>query len=400
MEQSNNSSIVKKHQSAITKTSSLVNRGLSLSDNLSIEIVDDINLNEVARIVDFEDQVKILKLSPSGKSLVVYFKDGKFQRRAINLSNYSESGKILQRYSGHKLSVTCLDITNNEKYMISGSHAGEIIKWNFQNGSILSRQIEKTHSWGDSGISIYGIKIFPDESKFSTISTYNNRINLHSFANLSMIDSHPGEFESVMFYSSISDNGERAITSGVNLGVYLWNLSAKNGVVFSPIDDVVSEHPVSISANGKRVAFEWLEDQAIDIIDFDSHKSLWRAHLFSPEYVFEQNWPKPDSGKTQYIKYAQGNIGEKVLLSNNTTTKNKTSHFSEFKITSFYLSDDGRICIAGTSFGDLLLLVYSEDPKIYCYHAFDSEVVATDYCSKHKLITAASKDNEIVVWSY
>ena len=83
MERPDNSSIIKRHQKAITKASSLVNRGLSLSDNLSIAVVDDINLSEVARIVDVEDQAKTLKLSPSGKSLVVYFKNGKLVNRTV-----------------------------------------------------------------------------------------------------------------------------------------------------------------------------------------------------------------------------------------------------------------------------------------------------------------------------
>jgi WD40 repeat protein len=75
-----------------------------------------------------------------------------------------ETGEIIRRYSGHTAFVWSLDLSPDEKYILSGSNNGEVILWDFSTGEELYRLNAHTQP-------VLSVKFSPDGKYAYAVST-------------------------------------------------------------------------------------------------------------------------------------------------------------------------------------------------------------------------------------
>lgn len=389
------SALIKSNEQRLAKPStSLIDRGLDLSAGLSINANPFENIEEAFRLNSLPEMVNLLEFSPSGEYLVSVSKDKK-----IRLWD-TRSGNLHHVFEGHKDKISCLDISQSQTYMVSSDWSGQTIIWDLVSKALRKRLFNPTkNTIKINQPETIGLKISVDEKSITSINIF-DRILLHSFPVFELRLENVGFFESVVNTPCFSIDGRNVLSVGLGGRLFFWDISTNSKRIVSPMDGFLAEPIISLSADGKHALFIWSEEPVIDLISTSSQESLFRVHLYSQDHLYEQPSSKPQSKNVGYYQYARGDLGSLVALTTEEPKSQNTKHFSDFKLNSLNISSDAKLCVAGSSFEDLVLISFGGDLKAFVYHVFNTSVINTAFSSKKRLIAANSVNNEVIVWSF
>lgn len=389
------SALIKSNEQRLAKPStSLIDRGLDLSAGLSINANPFENIEEAFRLNSLPEMVTLLEFSPSGEYLVSVSKDKK-----IRLWD-TRSGNLHHVFEGHKDKISCLDISQSQTYMVSSDWSGQTIIWDLVSKALRKRLFNPTkNTIKINQPETIGLKISVDEKSITSINIF-DRILLHSFPVFELRLENVGFFESVVNTPCFSIDGRNVLSVGLGGRLFFWDISTNSKRIVSPMVGFLAEPIISLSADGKHALFIWSEEPVIDLISTSSQESLFRVHLYSQDHLYEQPSSKPQSKNVGYYQYARGDLGSLVALTTEEPKSQNTKHFSDFKLNSLNISSDAKLCVAGSSFEDLVLISFGGDLKAFVYHVFNTSVINTAFSSKKRLIAANSVNNEVIVWSF
>jgi len=424
-------------KSAITKTtehslqissSSIVDRGLGLSDELTIFTNPFDYIKEKYRL-SVPDEIGRMGFSPSGKYLVAVTRNKLFMRNGKWDIKWDAKIYIWDMDTGSQLAVFPTKFTTqgfdffaSETKLIS-SNGATISVWDldrleliqskyheaallsdYYNGPIeVSRETEDEIPFGPVA-DFQGIKVFESHNEILALEPlhYARVFDLSSLEELRMYE---GEFEAVYEHVRFSESGRMAISSGVVGQLSLWKYEPTVSMKCVQLDDYIIEDPVAISGDGKTCAATWFKKPIIYFID-TKELSIKHQVIFRNEYKHHSLAKydnAPISNKAVTANYNYGQENSLVHLISGGNDGNVLRSPEDFSITGIDLSKDGSISIAGTEQGDLILIDLRRTPKVYNYRV-GKKIYDTKLCSRRKLIAAAVDTQEIarevIVLSY
>jgi WD40 repeat protein len=158
------------------------------------------------------------------------------------LNSKSQSVNYEKILKGHDRIITCFDIDQNEKYIISGSFGGDIIIWNYKEGT----QLKKIPGL-DANVS--SISISPDSKYFAVGFSSNNKnaigvtdnclkiFSLNTFNLIKNLSIYPDRYEKLGLIPELnymtpngikrvvfSNDGNKLAAITLNGDVFIWDI--------------------------------------------------------------------------------------------------------------------------------------------------------------------------------
>ncbi|XP_023219169.1 U3 small nucleolar RNA-interacting protein 2-like [Centruroides sculpturatus] len=150
---------------------------------------------------------------------------GRLQEKIADKYDFTES-EIIHIMKGHKLPVTCLAVTSNQKYIFSGSKDCSIIKWCLQTGKRLKtihggrKGTEEQHVGHTDHVLCLAVS---SDSKYLASGGRNNLIhiwNVETMEKLHTFKGHKDAISGLVFQKGT----HQLISTSFDRSVKLWNL--------------------------------------------------------------------------------------------------------------------------------------------------------------------------------
>ncbi|MEO9802835.1 MAG: caspase family protein [Reichenbachiella sp.] len=381
-------------------------------------------------------------------SILANSNDGKFAVSAghtnfiINLWDL-EAKQFIRYFKGHRASITSLNISDNSRYLLSGSNDGEIICWNLQNGHIIARYKGHKEPVSQALFSLSFDTIF-SSSYDRTVRYWHRetgqqlkRLRAHQQRSTALTAvSHKLNDELVHKESyqlggvtclEISPDGKYLLSGGFDKRIRKWeirrgkkvneyrgHLDTVNGLVFLnngdsfvssskdgsikiwhddynvPVRDFVFAHPygvtsLDVSPDGKRIISSgfrqlklWDLESLLDEKTFDFNSTIFTKFTNNQAFIY--------TGSQGYVYQSDvsynGTIANRIRFQFNSPTS---------KIKSLKLSPSGKRILIG---GDMMTRMWDLHTNKISWHLLESKT--TDKIEPiYKEYYFASNNNEL-----
>lgn len=428
-----NKPVIQKKGEITRSQSSMVDRGLNLSLQLSPPPNPFENINMLYEFPGIKNpNDSVIKFSPCGSFLAASVVSNQ-----INVWDL-DTGDLVGSYSGLNGSPDCIDISKRKNILAAAGDYGRVVVWDIKANKIIHQEVYKGKeseiskmfgsSYGKYDHKFSNIKIHEMESKIIivgkpgliTLNTKDYSAKEKPFPTdrplLSTSVDGKTEYNKDLPKKGAFPTGRSVIEMSFD-GDYLFYKDAfANCMIYDVQRETKNKigklkdlpHLFDISSNGKRAIIggkdhwaEYPEESFFDLVDISSTSIINRV-LIQPSR--KGDLPSP-SNRGHYFSYSQGEYGETIRLTNLVLNNQQTYDWYDLSFENISLSEDGSCGIAGNSFGDLLLLDYHNLPQVYVIKVLEHStwrIYSTAISSNSKKIAfvAGAFGASLFIWSY
>ena len=291
------------------------------------------------------------------------------------------SGKLLKTLKGHKSYVHSVAISQDGKYIVSGSGDNTIKIWDRSSGKLLKTL--KGHK-----DSVWSVAISQD-GKYIVSGSEDKTIKIWDRSSGKLLKTLKGHKDSV-WSVAISQDGKYIVSGSEDKTIKIWDRSS--GKLLKTLkghkDSVLS---VAISQDGKYiVSGSW--DGTIKIWDRSNGKLL--------KTLKEHKYPVRSVAISQDGKYIVSDSGDKTIKirdrSNGKLLKTLEGH--KYPVESVAISQDGKYIVSGSFDSTIKIWQRSSGKLLKTLKGHKGYVLSVAISQDGKYIVSGSDDKTIKVW--
>ncbi len=302
-----------------------------------------------------------------------------FIKQTNKINSFDKS--FIATFLGHTAAVTCIEITNDNKFIVTGSRDKFIRVWDIETGKV-----------------IFLLKGHDDDINCLTISEDNNYIvsgaddhkvkvwNLHSGKLVKSFDAHSASITSV----AISHDNELIISGSKDFTIKGWNVN-KNKEVFS------------LDQNDEMISSVFINSDFNTITSVSTDNVLKQWDLETCKLLKEQNI-SDDPNITSLISkdgffYFYSSLDNKARLIDIFTNKEVQKFDNEYDfISSTALSKDNKYCATGSENKLLKIYCTQSGETLNILQGHNNSIESICFDNENKYVITGSSDNTVKIW--
>lgn len=321
---------------------------IAISDNNNVTVYELDGFAEVSKIKT--DDCFDVRFNSDASLIFSVGHNGKVQRFDV------KSGELLCEYEGISFDVHCLEITEDDKYIVAGSTDQKVCVWDVESGNRIS-----SYFHGDG---LYDVAVSKD-GKIITSVGVDRKVYIAELETGKVLKRlpHADEIHTV----AIDPNGQYIVAGGYDNVVYVWG-------------------------------FNTLDVGNLQVIDKDNAADVKLIGKLN----YHEGWVFDADISHDNTKIASAERGE-IIKVNICDVKSKSviqSFEMEQAPVEIRFSSNDRYLLCKGEMGDLCIWDILEREVIYSSKENDEEVISVDISSDDKYLVTGGRHGEVKLWDF
>lgn len=322
---------------------------IAISDNDYVTIYELDGFEEIAKIKLTDDCFDV-RFNSDASLLFSVGHNGKVQRFDV------KTGELLGEYEGISSDVHCLEITEDDKYLVAGATDQKVCVWDVE-----SENRKSSYFHGDG---LYDVAVSTDGKIIASVGV-DRKVYVAELETGKVLKRlpHADEIHTV----AIDPNGQYIVAGGYDGLVYVWG-------------------------------FNTLDVESLQVLDKDNAKDV----KLIAELNYHEGWVFDVDISHDNTKIASAERGEIIKV--NICDVESRSVIQSFEMDQapieLKFSNNDRFLLCKGEMGDLCIWDILEHKVIYSSKEHDEEVISVDISSDDKYLVTGGHHGEVKLWDF